>query len=78
MGGLELIQTLRMRSHTTTRLIAYSTALVSLAEAARVGAHAAVLKQTDPNELLAALVAHTRDARAASSGSIETGYFFDV
>jgi len=55
MGGLELIQTLRMRSHTTTRLVAYSTSELGCQEALRVGADAAVVKQTDPTDLLRAL-----------------------
>jgi two-component system nitrate/nitrite response regulator NarL len=57
MGGLELIQTLRMRSHISTRLVAFSTSSLGCREALRVGADAAVVKQTDPTELLRALVA---------------------
>lgn len=56
MSGVELIQLLR---HTTmtTRLVAYSSDDLALADAMRAGADTAVLKSGRSEELLAALVA---------------------
>lgn len=57
MGGLELIQHLRMRSALGTRLVAYSADTASLIEAVRVGAHASALKSADTHDLLLAVAA---------------------
>jgi DNA-binding NarL/FixJ family response regulator len=56
LGGAELIQFLRMRSAAVvTRLIAYSTDPSGCAAALAVGADAAVVKASDPRDLLRAL-----------------------
>jgi DNA-binding NarL/FixJ family response regulator len=56
MSGIELIQTLRQAAM-TTRLVAYSSDDLALADALRAGADRAVLKSGRSEELLAALVA---------------------
>jgi two-component system response regulator DevR len=56
MSGIELIQILRL-AEMTTRLVAYSSDDLALADALRAGADRAVLKSGRSEELLAALVA---------------------
>jgi two-component system nitrate/nitrite response regulator NarL len=56
MSGVELIQLLRERAM-PTRLVAYSSDDIGLADALRAGADRAVLKSGRSAELLAALVA---------------------
>jgi DNA-binding NarL/FixJ family response regulator len=52
MGGIELIQHLRARTSSTTRLIAYSGDADGVAEAKRVGADAGVVASAGHAELL--------------------------
>jgi two-component system nitrate/nitrite response regulator NarL len=59
LGGIELIQQLRVRSNLPTRLVAYSDDSAGLAEALRVGADASVAKSPSVDELVQAIAGGT-------------------